>query len=40
VQFHPESIKTPVGMQLLENFINRWFVYENNWRINWKYFAR
>jgi anthranilate synthase component 2 len=23
VQFHPESIKTPVGMQLLENFINR-----------------
>ena len=23
VQFHPESIKTPVGMKLLENFINR-----------------
>ena len=22
VQFHPESIKTPVGMQLLKNFIN------------------
>ena len=22
VQFHPESIKTPVGMQLLRNFIN------------------
>jgi len=23
VQFHPESIKTPVGMKLLKNFINR-----------------
>ena len=22
VQFHPESIKTPIGMQLLRNFIN------------------
>ena len=23
VQFHPESIKTPVGMKLLKNFINQ-----------------
>ena len=22
VQFHPESIKTPIGLQLLKNFIN------------------
>ena len=22
VQFHPESIKTPVGMKLLKNFLN------------------
>ena len=22
VQFHPESIKTPVGLKILENFIN------------------
>ena len=22
VQFHPESIKTPIGMRILKNFIN------------------
>ena len=22
VQFHPESIKTPIGLKLLKNFIN------------------
>ena len=34
VQFHPESIKTPVGLQLLKNFINHWFIYEKNWGTN------
>ena len=34
VQFHPESIKTPVGMQLLKNFITGWFDYEKKRRFN------
>jgi len=25
VQFHPESIKTKIGMKILKNFINHWF---------------
>ena len=25
VQFHPESIKTKMGMKILKNFINHWF---------------
>ena len=28
VQFHPESIKTPIGLKILKNFIN----YKNKWK--------
>ena len=28
VQFHPESIKTPMGLKILKNFIN----YKNRWK--------
>ena len=31
VQFHPESIKTKMGMKILKNFINYWF-YGKNFR--------
>ena len=36
VQFHPESIKTKMGMKILKNFIN----YKNNENIFRKAYAK